>query len=77
MANILNIEGGHGTPTADKDHNVTKQKAHLQSHTGEKGASIADELMTLAEKNHDSEGAFSGTKYAPNDTPTFKNKGDK
>lgn len=74
MANIVYVEGGHGKPTDALDNNVTDQKRHLSSHTGEKGASVADELMAMAEKNHDTEGAFSEGQYAPNDTPTFKGK---
>ena len=74
MANIVYVEGGHGKPTDALDNNVTDQKKHLQATDGSKGASVAQELMMLAEKNHDQEGAFTGTKYASNDTPTFKGK---
>ncbi len=80
MANHVKIDASDVTPgiqpTNDPKHDVTGQRKHLQSTTGEKGASVAQELMELAEKSHDSEGAFSNTKYAPNDTPTFK-KGEK
>jgi hypothetical protein len=64
--------GMDGKPTDSLDNNVTDQKRHLTATDGSKGASVAQELMMLAEKNHDQEGAFTGTKYASNDTPTHK-----
>ena len=54
-----------------KQHDTTDQHKHLQSRTGEKGASVSQELIELANKEHDSESHFSSDSSKQN---PFKGK---
>ncbi len=60
MANHEVFSSDSVTPhRASTDNDATDQRKHLNAHDGTKGASVADELMALANPEHDTEAHFS------------------